>query len=341
MTNLNPQGIPKPSGPPRALLVGGLLVVLAGVVALALNLGARKTLSRAAEAPKVAQDNTSADLRKVNPSWVKWRQVALIQTQMKQPRGIALGPRGDLYVAGDSSVMVFGGTEGPYGSAGSRLEVFPRAYPPGCLAVDARGLVYLGFQDRVLGPSQTVGWFALGPRARITSVLVAGGNVWIGDAGNRVVLRCDMQGHVLSKLGKRDPARRIPGLVLPSLHLDLAWTRQGNLLVTNAGRLSVETYRPSGDLISSWGRASSDLDGFFGCCNPTNLAVLPDGKVVTAEKGLPRVKVYYPDGRLESVVAVPDDLSPGVVGLSLAVDAHGRIFVLDPGIRAVRVFARR
>ncbi|MBM3243119.1 hypothetical protein FJZ31_43220, partial [Candidatus Poribacteria bacterium] len=50
------------------------------------------------------------------------------------------------------------------------------------------------------------------------------------------------------------------------------------------------------------GYLSMDIDGFCGCCNPVNFAMLPDGRFVTCEKGLPRVKIYDADGTFSGVV---------------------------------------
>jgi hypothetical protein len=84
-----------------------------------------------------------------------------------------------------------------------------------------------------------------------------------------------------------------------------------------------------------------EIDGFCGCCNPTDIAVLPDGRVVTAEKGIPRVKILDRDGTLSCVVATPDDLSAAASGLDLAIDTGGRVLVLDRQARLLRVFAEK
>ena len=95
-----------------------------------------------------------------------------------------------------------------------------------------------------------------------------------------------------------------------------------------------------------------DIEGFCGCCNPVNFAMLPDGRFVTCEKGLPRAKVYDADGAFASVVAGPeaflengrtctlDDLSNCQTGgLNVAVDSQGHVLVMDPIERVVRIFA--
>ena len=83
--------------------------------------------------------------------------------------------------------------------------------------------------------------------------------------------------------------------------------RDGLLRVNNPGRHSVEVYSAKGDLESSWGKATATLStAFCGCCNPVGVALLADGRCVTCEKGLPRVKVYSAQGVFESVVAGPE-----------------------------------
>jgi hypothetical protein len=71
------------------------------------------------------------------------------------------------------------------------------------------------------------------------------------------------------------------------------------------------------------------------------MAVMSDGKFVTSEKGIERVKLYGPDGAFECVVAPPSAFDAGTIGLDLAVDRGGRVFVLDPARKQVRVFARK
>lgn len=62
---------------------------------------------------------------------------------------------------------------------------------------------------------------------------------------------------------------------------------------------------------------------------------------MTAEKGLPRIKVYRTDGTLESVVAGPDEFHEATVSLDLAVAPNGRVIVADVLRGLLRVFERR
>ena len=84
-----------------------------------------------------------------------------------------------------------------------------------------------------------------------------------------------------------------------------------------------------------------EIDGFCGCCNPTHMVIMDNGSFVTSEKGLPRVKIIAPTGELRAVVAGPRQLAEDTVGLDLAIDTDGRILVLDPAARLVRVFVEK
>ena len=80
------------------------------------------------------------------------------------------------------------------------------------------------------------------------------------------------------------------------------------------------------------------MEGFCGCCNPSNFAMIYDSLFVTSEKGIERVKIYNADGTFRCVVAGPDQFEAGTKGLDLAVDKNNRILVLDPVKKLIRIF---
>ena len=83
------------------------------------------------------------------------------------------------------------------------------------------------------------------------------------------------------------------------------------------------------------------LEGFSGCCNPSNIAMLSDGSFVTSEKGIERVKIHTPSGEFKTVVASPDMFEEGTRGIDLAVDSKDRIYVLDPVKKLIRIFEKK
>ena len=320
--------------------IAGLTIaaIVAGAIGVYLFMRSGKALSGQGLETATAIDRSMRDQREVDPQLIEYSEVGRTDTGLDEPRGLALGSDGTIYVAGDTAIRQFD----ERGAIKLHVDL---AAAPHCLAIDDSGVMYVGLRDHVevydTGGHPQARWASPGRDAYLTSVAVSGDSVWVADAGRRVVLRYDRSGRVLSNLGKRDESRGIPGLVVPSPHLDVAPASGGLVLVSNPGRRRVEAYTVQGELKTSWGSASQAVDGFSGCCNPTDIAVFPDGRVVTSEKGLPRVKIYSAEGVLECVVAAPADLPARADGFDLAIDSRGRVLVLDARARAVRAFARK
>jgi len=287
-------------------------------------------------------------LAAVDPNLILYREMDLrIQTGFKQARAVFLDPDGLIFVAGDNQVRVFDG-------AGQRTKDFQVRAEPQCLAVAEDGAIYVGTKNHVevYSPAgeETAVWPTLGEGTVVTGIALDKDAVYVADAGHKIVLRCDLQGKVLGRIGEKNPDRGIEGFVIPSPHFDLVMAPDGLLRVVNPGRHRIEAYTTDGQLEISWGRFGSDLEGFTGCCNPVALAVLPDGGFVTCEKGVVRVKVFGPDGQFVGVVAGPRQLigSPGQVcqtveqcqgsSFDVATDGQGRVYVLDTLQNTVRVF---
>ncbi|HWI58567.1 MAG TPA: hypothetical protein VNZ22_15180, partial [Bacillota bacterium] len=193
-----------------------------------------------------------------------------------------------------------------------------------------------------------------GKKTWFTGLSVGENDVFAADAANRVVLRYDRSGKVAGRIGQKSKEHNVPGLIVPSPYLGVKLGRDGLLRVNNPGRHCVDLYTANGDLELSWGKPSAAIAGFCGCCNPISVALLPDGSCVTCEKGLPRVKVYSPEGTFQCVVAGPEsfpqnakagslhDPTDGTLGgLDAAVDSQGRIYILDLVAADVRIMKRK
>jgi len=256
--------------------------------------------------------------------------------------GIALDAEGRLYVAGSERLRILD-------AEGAEAAIIETEGRPTCVAVDdTAGRIYVGLRTRVrtyardgrlLADWGTAG-AGPGQLAYVTAIAVDGPDVYVADAGNRVVHRFDAVGDFIGALGERSDALGVPGILCPSPHLDLVAVGDGTLYVTNPGRRRLETYRTDGTFLGSLGRGGPEPEAFCGCCNPTDIALLPDGRVVTSEKGLPRVKVHSADGQLLSVVVPPEEFRPNAVGIDL--DASGMtVAVLDPDDDVVRLYTER
>ncbi len=292
-------------------------------------------------------------LTKVDPDLLIYEEsVRPIVTGFTQSWAIATGqnPPSRFYVAGDRAVKVFSGE-------GVVIDEIKLDGAPRCLVVGDDDAVYVGLKEHIEvynGPKKLLAsWQSLGDNAVLTSIAVYKDDVFVADAGNRVVVRYDKAGNVVNHIGSKDEEKNIAGFVIPSPYFDLAVGGDGLLRVANPGRHRIEAYTFDGDLEFWWGKASNAIEGFCGCCNPVNFAMLDDDSFITCEKGLIRVKLYDADGKFAGVVAGPEQLVEAgqaricnlpaqcrVGGFDVAVSTDGRVFVLDTIKNIVRVFSR-
>jgi len=174
----------------------------------------------------------------------------------------------------------------------------------------------------------------------VTSIAVSETSVFIADAGNKIVYHYDLKGNMINEIGRKDSLQGVKGFLIPSPYFDIAIGREDELWVVNPGRHQLEAYSIDGRFLSSWKKTSMGLDGFSGCCNPSHIAILPNGSFVTSEKGIIRVKIHKPSGAFESVVAAPKVFDKGTKGLDLAIDSQNRIIVIDPKKGLIRIFEK-
>jgi sugar lactone lactonase YvrE len=169
-----------------------------------------------------------------------------------------------------------------------------------------------------------------------------------------------------------DSNRHTFGAAAESLGQELSWTEKvfdgfivyaspivmtfshhdGLLYIANPGKHRVDVFTQEGIYQPelSWGEPSAHWSGFAGCCNPIGLAVLGDGRIVTVEKGISRVKIFKPDRSLDGVVAGPRTLEEQPTGaervplkpdrhFAAAVFSDGRIAIFDFEFATIRIFA--
>lgn len=291
------------------------------------------------------------NLDKIDPNLILYKEPApAIDTGFSESHSIAVATDGSIYIAGDKAIRVLA-------ESGNLLGEIKLADTPMCLTVDDDGKIYIGMKDHVQvyddQGKQAATWENLGKDAVLTSIAVSKNDVFVADAGNRIVHRFNTTGKLINRIGAKDKDRNIPGFFIPSPHFDLAVGHDGLLRVVNPGNHRIEAYTLDGDLEFSWGTFSNvNIEGFCGCCNPVNFAILADEAFVTCEKGLERVKIYDQDGIFVGVVAGSEQLT-GQAGrvcnipaecqsraFDVAIDAHERIFVLDTNKNVVRIFTK-
>lgn len=267
----------------------------------------------------------------------------------KDARNIAFGPDEQAYICAGNYLTAYGKT----GNPGLEIALPERVC---CVAVSGDGTIYAGTRASVhlfdpKGKRLAV-WNSPHPKSWFTGISVGTRGIFVADSGRRVVLRFNQDGTLAGHFGGKNTERKSPGLAIPSPYLDVILNRDGLLNVNNTGRHQVETYSLDGEFMGAWGKCSSAIDGFCGCCNPIGIATLPDGRFVTAEKGLPRVKIYSAAGDFKSVVAGMESFPENAKacsslndcvhgGLAVAADSRGRIYILDFVTNEVRVMQHK
>lgn len=278
------------------------------------------------------------EFRKVDSTTILYRETVTFPVNVDELRGIAISGQQIIVVA--EKILL------KYDYSGK--EIFRKNLPDTaeCVTVDSNNEIWVGTRHSVAlfdqGGTMLKSWNSFGDRSVITSLAVSGENVYVADAGNRIVYHCNRNGQILSRIGEKDEQNGVPGYVIPSPYFDLALDDTGYLWVVNPGRHTFENYNADGSLRTSWGETSFKIEGFSGCCNPAQMAIMDDNSFITSEKGMPRIKLYDQHGVFKGVVASPDmfDIDSNIAP-DVAVDAQQRVIALDFERKQVRIFEKK
>ena len=148
-------------------------------------------------------------------------------------------------------------------------------------------------------------WGPYDDEAIITSIAASRNYIALADAGNKLVFILDRKGALESIAGyPADP------FIIPSPYFDVWLTGDDVLVVANTGERQIEFRTLEGRVIRAIGEEGDELKYFCGCCNPSHFTITPGGKIITAEKGINRIKVLDQDGRLIEPLASPAFFRP-------------------------------
>jgi hypothetical protein len=290
-------------------------------------------------------------LERTDPKLIGYVEDARWNIRLPSARRIAVGPENRILVAADNAITTFT-------ADGGRVSEIATIDAVRCMTIAGDGGVFAGLRGTILEfdakGQKLKSWDVPDKKAWLTGLAASGNDLFAADSGNRIVWHFDRSGKLLGRIGGKNEDRNIPGFVVPSPYLDVKIHRDGLLRVNNPGRHRVEAYTFGGDFEGSWGKPSAAIEGFCGCCNPISIALLPDGRFVTAEKGVPRVKVYGLQGDFECVAAGAESFTENaragggggfadaaMAGLDVAVDSRERLIILDRVTSEIRVMKRK
>jgi hypothetical protein len=336
----------------RAAAWGGGIAGLGGLAGLAARrLSPGKPTGTAPKPPLGAEFTYDvAHLQTSDPALLRYTEVARFPVGLERARNLAVAADGAIFVCGTGGIRKFSPTGEPVLS----IQLDPAVYS---VALRPSGEILAGQAGKIAvfdasGVALTV-WNDLPGGMLPTSIALAGEQVFVADAGNRVVLKFDAGGKKLGVIGARDAGRNLKGFVVPSPYFCVRMAPDGLLRVTNPGEHQIEAFTLDGDLERAWGKGSFAIDGFCGCCNPVSFDIFPDGSFVTCEKGLPRVKLYDLHGEFTGLVAGPEAFpeylqaanagSPESLGSGIyaVIDPQARVLVLDVVGGTLRIMQRK
>jgi len=271
------------------------------------------------------------------------RLISSFPTGLASTGGLALDAEDRCYVAHEKGVALFD-------DQGNRLGGWDVEGGAVCVDVGKDGQVavcgstFASIYDRDGALQETWGEAGeeLGQFRLITGVAVQEGMVFLADAGNRCVHRYAVNGDFVNDLGKRGETEG-QGIICPSPYLDCDVASDGRLHVINPGRFRVDVMASDGRLLFHWGKPGVERGFFHGCCNPTHLCLLAEGRTAVALKRPPGILVFEKpvEGREPQLLAWVDSpvFSKEDHGLDLAVDCKNRLWVLDVGAGTVFLFS--
>ena len=284
-------------------------------------------------------------LRKIDSSLICYREVRHINPSLGVVHALAIDSSSNIYIAGDNEVQVFD-------KSLQKVNTLKLDASANCIAISG-DILYAGIGNHVEVYSTKNGklikWKSYNSKGFITSIAANETNVYVADAENRLVFRYDPDGNLITVIGKKDKSKGIDGFIVPSLYFDVALSPDNELWIVNPGKHELINFTEKGDFRTSWGVASMQPNGFAGCCNPIHFCILPNGKFVTCEKGLDRIKLHDQSGKFECIVASLSDpntqalnnCSIGARIHDLAADSKGIIYVLDASSKLVRIFEEK
>jgi hypothetical protein len=275
--------------------------------------------------------------KRTDSSLVKYREIRRIELNFLKPKAIAYD-QGLIGIAYEKNFQVIDTTGKEYFNK-------PMAEILTAISFSPEKKIYLGCKTHIqifdLNGTLLEKWQIIDSAAYITSIAFKEDKVYLAEAAGQEVYLFNNKGEELNSFDGSARIKGTYGFIIPSPYFDLAIDPENQLWVANTGLQSVENFSDEGIHNTSWGESAFTIEGFIGCCNPAHFAIMSDGSFVTSEKGIIRIKVYNPSGKLESVVASSKDFIPDSEPVDLAIDENDRIYLLDISKKMIRKFERK
>ena len=307
------------------------LIILAAVIVVLIVADYRSERPGRSEANPFAL-NIEA-YKSVDPSLINYREARNYKIGFESPAAIKVW-NDKIYVAGDNRLKIIS-------MNGALIADLAFHFNPVILEVFA-DTIYLAVKNQVFVADQQGNllgeWQPLDNSSHITAMAAVDNYLFVADAGKRKIYRYSHDGEILNAFDGKAEEGALHGFIVPSPSFDIGINSENELWVVNPGLHSLENYTFDGNLRRHWKHSGVTPEGFSGCCNPAHFTFLNDGRFVTSEKGLVRIKTYKESGELDGVVAAPVKFSGEGQAPDIAADTQNNIYALDFDTKMIRVF---
>ncbi|HSR35178.1 MAG TPA: flippase activity-associated protein Agl23 [Anaerolineae bacterium] len=248
-----------------------------------------------------------------------WGEVGTEPGQINHPRGVAVGPDGNVYVVDSDNhrVQVFD-AEGVFlREWGSQCNL---ATELGCADLDGDGPMTIGdgqFQEP---------W----------GIAVADdGRVYVADTWNHRIQAFDGDGTFLTRWGAY--GQTTDAALLMYGPRDIAVNSEGQVFVTDTGNKRILVFDQDGNYLDQWGNEGAGPGSFS---EPVGIDLDAEGNIYVADTWNQRVQIFSPDHVFGNEWPVEAWYGQSVVNKPyLAVDGEGRVYITDPEGYRISVFS--
>ncbi|MFN8210355.1 MAG: hypothetical protein U0T33_05235 [Bacteroidales bacterium] len=222
-----------------------------------------------------------------------WRVSATIDPASGKVKAVGVMRNGNVIIGGDSFLAC-------YDPASKMLRNIQTGKEVSSIATSG-DTIFAATTETILlfniDGKQFAEWGPYEDSAMITSVAVNNSYVVFADAHNKVLMLLDKKGNLKEMLGKSGEP-----FILPSPYFDVAIDQDNYIYVANTGRHRMEKRKTDGTVISMFGEPGTAPELFAGCCNPAHFTLIPGG-IITAEKGINRIKILSRDGKFVEFIS--------------------------------------
>lgn len=259
----------------------------------------------------------------------RWQVSEVYDCREGSLKAVAVSPKGDIFVGGESFITCL--EPGLFQKWSIKTEE-----PVTALSVSDQ-ILYATTKETILLVSLegkiTGEWGPYESNSLITSVSSNNEYVAFADASNKRIFILKKDGEVVHMIGHTGQK-----FIIPSPYFDVVLTGNNILYAANTGMHRVEEWTVDGKMTDTFGVAGLAPDAFCGCCNPAHITAYGDG-LITAEKGINRIKTIDGDGEFVELVSSVNDFVPSVP-LDLAANGD-KIYGANPADSRLYVFEKR